>query len=79
MARRNAFKNFWRVTPINEKIQRQSAGRKEDPPSKRLKVCMDEGQDLDEEEYQEAVEKLQAEFKKGHNKAPMEKTRKRQT
>ena len=54
---RNSFKNF------RKKSKGLSKGR--EPPSKQRKVDLEDGSDIDDEVYEEALSNLKAEMKKG--------------
>lgn len=90
MSLRNSFKNFRRDHPTDENgepiIRCGAASKDLEPPSKRMRSSpVDSGQELTDDQYQEAVQELKTEYRKGRkggrnyavlNKL-MEKTRKR--
>ena len=53
---RNSFKNFRR---------KGSDCQNEEPPSKRMKFHLEDAPEISEEEYEEAIQNLKAELKKG--------------
>lgn len=67
---RNSFKNFRRDRPVDENGRPVSKRAQDDeaqgPPSKRLKVAFtDEDTIHDEDTYEEAVQDLKSEWRKG--------------
>lgn len=88
MSLRNSFKNFRRDYPDASRkrsCSQTSADSGVEPQSKHLRTTADEGEELSDKEYKEAIEELGAELKKGRKggrnqatvKELMEKTRKR--
>ena len=84
MSLRNSFKNFRRDHPTDENgepiIRCGAASKDLEPPSKRMRSSpIDDGQELMDDQYQEAVQELKTQ--RGRNSAVlnklMEKTRKR--
>ena len=70
LALRNSFKNFRRDYPASatkKSTPSSSACHNAEPPHKRIKLFTgDDRPQLDEGEYEEAIVKLQAEYKKSH-------------
>lgn len=88
MSLRNAFKNFRRDHPTDENgdpiVRHTAANKNLEPPSKRMRTSIaDDGEELNDEEYEAAVKELQTEYRKGRKggrnqallKQLMEKTR----
>ena len=71
MSLRNSFKDFRRDHPTDENgepIVRFGAASKDlEPPSKRMRSSpIDDGQELMDDQYQEALQELKTEYRKGH-------------
>lgn len=89
MSLRSSFKNFRRDHPTDENgqsvVRRTASASKElEPPSKRMRTSTDDdGEEMSDEDYEEAVKELQSEYRKGRKggrnqatlKQLMEKTR----
>lgn len=60
---RNSFKNFRKKLPKENKKKAKNSLTGE-PSSKRLKLCNEDEPDIDNEEYEEALDQLREEHKK---------------
>lgn len=65
---RTAFKNFRRDHPTDNTGHRQKSTASAEPPSKRQRISDGGAQEITDEEYDDAIDKLKAECKKNKGK-----------